>query len=82
MNNYPWIELSLLTDSFFYVKLNDFPFCHFKNVLFQNSKLFHVRPVTQGDVYRAETDEIPRIFQVSYLFFSQRFYLKKKKKVM
>ncbi|MGH0141405.1 UNVERIFIED_CONTAM: hypothetical protein FKN15_039162 [Acipenser sinensis] len=27
-------------------------------------KLFHVRPVTQGDVYRAETDEIPRIFQV------------------
>ncbi|MGH0146477.1 UNVERIFIED_CONTAM: hypothetical protein FKN15_021617 [Acipenser sinensis] len=26
-------------------------------------KLFHVRPVTQGDVYRAETDEIPRIFQ-------------------
>ena len=28
------------------------------------SKLFHVRAVTQGDVYRAETDEIPRIFQV------------------
>lgn len=28
------------------------------------SKLFHVRPVTQGDVYRAETEEIPRIFQV------------------
>lgn len=34
------------------------------------SKLFHVRPVTQGDVYRAETEEIPRIFQVagSFLF--------------
>ncbi|XP_049338797.1 rho-associated protein kinase 1 isoform X2 [Astyanax mexicanus] len=29
-------------------------------------KLFHVRPVTQGDVYRAETDEIPRIFQILY----------------
>uniref|UniRef100_A0A8C1H210 Rho-associated protein kinase 1 n=2 Tax=Cyprinus carpio TaxID=7962 RepID=A0A8C1H210_CYPCA len=29
-------------------------------------KLFHVRPVTQGDVYRAEADEIPRIFQILY----------------
>ncbi|XP_030068754.1 rho-associated protein kinase 1 isoform X1 [Microcaecilia unicolor] len=29
-------------------------------------KLFHVRPVTQGDVYRAETEEIPRIFQILY----------------
>ncbi|XP_064202990.1 rho-associated protein kinase 1 [Anguilla rostrata] len=29
-------------------------------------KLFHVRPVTQGDVYRADTDEIPRIFQILY----------------
>ncbi|XP_069777791.1 rho-associated protein kinase 1 isoform X3 [Narcine bancroftii] len=29
-------------------------------------KLFHVRPVTQGDVYRAETGEIPRIFQILY----------------
>uniref|UniRef100_A0A8C9U9Z1 Rho-associated protein kinase 1 n=1 Tax=Scleropages formosus TaxID=113540 RepID=A0A8C9U9Z1_SCLFO len=29
-------------------------------------KLFHVRPVTQGDVYRAELDEIPRIFQILY----------------
>ncbi|XP_060679557.1 rho-associated protein kinase 1 [Hemiscyllium ocellatum] len=29
-------------------------------------KLFHVRPVTQGDVYRAETVEIPRIFQILY----------------
>ncbi|XP_053485930.1 rho-associated protein kinase 1 isoform X3 [Ictalurus furcatus] len=29
-------------------------------------KLFHVRPVTQGDVYRAESDEIPRIFQILY----------------
>ncbi|XP_015225351.1 PREDICTED: rho-associated protein kinase 1, partial [Cyprinodon variegatus] len=25
-----------------------------------------VRPVTQGDVYRAETEEIPRIFQILY----------------
>ncbi|GAA6112224.1 rho-associated protein kinase 1 isoform X1, partial [Tachysurus ichikawai] len=29
-------------------------------------KLFHVRPVTQGDVYRAEADELPRIFQILY----------------
>ncbi|KAG8571105.1 hypothetical protein GDO81_011525 [Engystomops pustulosus] len=29
-------------------------------------KLFHVRPVTQGDVYRANTDEIPKIFQILY----------------
>ncbi|XP_008106854.1 rho-associated protein kinase 1 isoform X1 [Anolis carolinensis] len=29
-------------------------------------KLFHVRPVTQGDVYRAETEEIPKIFQILY----------------
>ncbi|XP_047671451.1 rho-associated protein kinase 1-like [Tachysurus fulvidraco] len=29
-------------------------------------KLFSVRPVTQGDVYRAEADEIPRIFQILY----------------
>uniref|UniRef100_A0A4W5QQE1 Rho-associated protein kinase 1 n=1 Tax=Hucho hucho TaxID=62062 RepID=A0A4W5QQE1_9TELE len=29
-------------------------------------KLFHVRPVTQGDVYRAEREEIPRIFQILY----------------
>lgn len=28
------------------------------------SKLFHVRPVTQTDVYRADSKEIPRIFQV------------------
>ena len=34
------------------------------------SKLFHVRPVTQGDVYRAETEEIPRIFQVRGSFLS------------
>jgi len=32
------------------------------------SKLFHVRPVTQGDVYRAESEEIPRIFQVGGAF--------------
>lgn len=29
-------------------------------------KLFHVRPVTQGDVIRADVKEIPRIFQVSF----------------
>ncbi|XP_014060086.2 rho-associated protein kinase 2 isoform X1 [Salmo salar] len=29
-------------------------------------KLFHVRPVTQTDVYRADTKEIPRIFQILY----------------
>ncbi|KAI0232790.1 hypothetical protein LSAT2_016895 [Lamellibrachia satsuma] len=29
-------------------------------------KLFHIRPVTQGDVIRAESDEIPRIFQILY----------------
>ncbi|XP_013922666.1 PREDICTED: rho-associated protein kinase 2 [Thamnophis sirtalis] len=28
-------------------------------------KLFHVRPVTQTDVYRADSKDIPRIFQVS-----------------
>uniref|UniRef100_A0A673GG07 non-specific serine/threonine protein kinase n=1 Tax=Sinocyclocheilus rhinocerous TaxID=307959 RepID=A0A673GG07_9TELE len=30
------------------------------------SKLFHVRPVTQTDVYRADPREIPRIFQILY----------------
>eukprot|EP00094_Tigriopus_californicus_P011701 TCALIF_11305-PA protein Name:"Similar to ROCK2 Rho-associated protein kinase 2 (Bos taurus)" AED:0.07 eAED:0.07 QI:570/0.90/0.91/1/0.81/0.83/12/913/1380 len=30
------------------------------------SKVFHVRPVTQGDVIRAEAKEIPRIFQILY----------------
>ncbi|ESO94492.1 hypothetical protein LOTGIDRAFT_215457 [Lottia gigantea] len=29
-------------------------------------KLFHVRSVTQGDVYRAEAKDIPRIFQILY----------------
>lgn len=29
-------------------------------------KLFHVRQVTQGDVYRADAKEIPRIFQILY----------------
>ncbi|KAM9496363.1 rho-associated protein kinase 2b isoform 1-T2 [Clarias gariepinus] len=29
-------------------------------------KLFHVRPVTQTDVYRADIREIPRIFQILY----------------
>jgi len=33
-------------------------------------KLFHVRPVTQTDVYRADAKEIPRIFQVnSFILF-------------
>ncbi|XP_053678170.1 rho-associated protein kinase 2 [Anopheles nili] len=30
------------------------------------SKVFHVRPVTQGDVIRADPKEIPRIFQLLY----------------
>uniref|UniRef100_A0A8C5F5I7 non-specific serine/threonine protein kinase n=1 Tax=Gadus morhua TaxID=8049 RepID=A0A8C5F5I7_GADMO len=29
-------------------------------------KLFHVRPVTQTDVYRADAKEIPKIFQILY----------------
>ncbi|XP_028252576.1 rho-associated protein kinase 2-like isoform X3 [Parambassis ranga] len=29
-------------------------------------KLFHIRPVTQTDVYRADAREIPRIFQILY----------------
>ncbi|XP_053141596.1 rho-associated protein kinase 2 isoform X5 [Hemicordylus capensis] len=29
-------------------------------------KLFHVRPVTQTDVYRADSKDIPRIFQILY----------------
>uniref|UniRef100_UPI00358FC81C rho-associated protein kinase 2-like isoform X1 n=1 Tax=Myxine glutinosa TaxID=7769 RepID=UPI00358FC81C len=29
-------------------------------------KLFHVRSVTQGDVYRAEAKDIPQIFQILY----------------
>uniref|UniRef100_A0AAQ5XNZ3 non-specific serine/threonine protein kinase n=1 Tax=Amphiprion ocellaris TaxID=80972 RepID=A0AAQ5XNZ3_AMPOC len=29
-------------------------------------KIFHVRPVTQTDVYRADAKEIPRIFQILY----------------
>uniref|UniRef100_A0A673CSE7 non-specific serine/threonine protein kinase n=1 Tax=Sphaeramia orbicularis TaxID=375764 RepID=A0A673CSE7_9TELE len=29
-------------------------------------KLFHARPVTQTDVYRADAKEIPRIFQILY----------------
>uniref|UniRef100_A0A8C4PX64 non-specific serine/threonine protein kinase n=1 Tax=Eptatretus burgeri TaxID=7764 RepID=A0A8C4PX64_EPTBU len=29
-------------------------------------KLFHVRPVTQSDVYRAELTDIPKIFQILY----------------
>lgn len=38
---------------------------YIKHIFFFFSKLFHVRPVTQGDVYRAESEEIPRIFQVT-----------------
>ncbi|XP_042304378.1 rho-associated protein kinase 2 isoform X2 [Sceloporus undulatus] len=29
-------------------------------------KVFHVRPVTQTDVYRADSKDIPRIFQILY----------------
>lgn len=66
-----FIHVIFPLDSFLYVKFNDYTFLpNNKNVLFQNSKLFHVRPVTQGDVYRAETDEIPRIFQVSYYSYT------------
>ncbi|KAL7984368.1 hypothetical protein Chor_002938, partial [Crotalus horridus] len=36
------------------------------SVVLDIDKLFHVRPVTQGDVYRAETEEIPKIFQILY----------------
>uniref|UniRef100_A0A3B5BBD6 Rho-associated protein kinase 2 n=1 Tax=Stegastes partitus TaxID=144197 RepID=A0A3B5BBD6_9TELE len=32
----------------------------------QSNKLFHVRPVTHTDVYRADAKEIPRIFQILY----------------
>ena len=31
-----------------------------------HSKLYHVRPVTQGDVIRADAKDIPRIFQILY----------------
>jgi len=31
-------------------------------------KLYHVRSVTQGDVYRADAKDIPRIFQVETFF--------------
>jgi hypothetical protein len=32
--------------------------------MFYNRKVYHVRPVTQGDVIRADAKDIPRIFQV------------------
>ncbi|XP_064486905.1 rho-associated protein kinase 1-like isoform X2 [Ornithodoros turicata] len=35
-------------------------------VVLDLSKLFHVRPVTQGDVIRADAKDIPRIFQLLY----------------
>ena len=37
--------------------------------VFLFSKLFHVRPVTQGDVYRADAKDIPRIFQVRLVWW-------------
>lgn len=42
------------------------------------SKLFHVRPVSQGDVYRADAKDIPRIFQVLTLINHQftQFFIK------
>lgn len=33
---------------------------------FSYSKVFHVRSVTQGDVIRADSKDIPRIFQLLY----------------
>uniref|UniRef100_A0A3Q4H2I5 Rho-associated protein kinase 2 n=1 Tax=Neolamprologus brichardi TaxID=32507 RepID=A0A3Q4H2I5_NEOBR len=36
------------------------------NMVLDIDKLFHVRPVTQTDVYRADSKEIPRIFQILY----------------
>lgn len=36
------------------------------NVLALCSKVFHVRSVTQGDVIRADSKDIPRIFQLLY----------------
>lgn len=33
-------------------------------ISYNRRKLFHVRPVTQGDVIRADIKEISRIFQV------------------
>ncbi|GIX66903.1 rho-associated protein kinase 1 [Caerostris darwini] len=35
-------------------------------IILNLNKLFHVRPVTQGDVIRAEVKDIPRIFQLLY----------------
>ena len=45
-----------------------------KDIAFTNCrKLFHVRPVTQGDVIRADGKDIPRIFQVcSYYVVSKQ----------
>ena len=52
---------------------NNTAYFHIINVFFlflaTCSKLFHVRPVTQTDVYRADSKEIPRIFQVITLIF-------------
>lgn len=42
-------------------------FCHNQNCfVFNCSKVFHVRSVTQGDVIRADSKDIPRIFQLLY----------------
>lgn len=38
---------------------------HIHHVIIVFSKVFHVRPVTQGDVIRADAKDIPRIFQVN-----------------
>lgn len=35
-------------------------------ILINYSKVFHVRSVTQGDVIRADSKDIPRIFQLLY----------------
>ncbi|XP_067678854.1 rho-associated protein kinase 2-like [Haliotis asinina] len=42
-------------------KMNSAP-----SVILDIDKLFHVRPVTQGDVYRADAKDVPRIFQILY----------------
>lgn len=46
------------------------------NLSSSHSKLFHVRPVTQTDVYRADAKEIPRIFQVCLSTFFCGFIVK------
>uniref|UniRef100_A0A672IJU7 non-specific serine/threonine protein kinase n=1 Tax=Salarias fasciatus TaxID=181472 RepID=A0A672IJU7_SALFA len=76
-----WISLPTKNTNFFPFPLQ-YVVVSSKKILFYNSeldrkqanpfmtldidKLFHVRPVTQTDVYRADAREIPRIFQILY----------------